>query len=540
MIKASDLIKQSRKDEVWTKYCGFLDLDLDAFLGIQKRLLLEQMHLFASCELGRKIIGEEVPSSLDEFRRTAPLTEYDDYEPFLSEKQEHVLPELPYSWARTSGRSGTFKWVPYTVAAYNKMGEHILAAVILAAARHRGEISVEEGDVLLYNTPARPYSSGVVLMSVAELFDFHFVPPLDETEEMTFQERVERSFQTALVTGIDVIGSLTSVMVKMGDRFAEGAGATRLSGTLLHPKALFRLTSALIRSRLARRPMLPRDLWQVKAAMCGGTDTFLYKDKIVEYWGVTPHENYSSTETMGSAAVQAWNRKGLFFFPDAAFFEFIPEEEWIRNREDPLYPPRTVLLSEVEPEQRYELVVTSFDGGPFIRYRMHDLVQFLSLRDEAAAIDLPSMVFAGRSDDLIDLAGFTGAMDEALMLKAIHDAGITYTDWAMQKHEARDGAYLHLYIELKDEVAVEVVRQRVHDNLKSLNPFYADLESMLEVQPVHVTLLPQGTYQAYAMKKQAAGADLAHMKPRRMNPSDEAVSDLLRVAEQLGTGKEIS
>jgi hypothetical protein len=540
MMKASDLIKQGRRNEVWSKYCGFLDLDLEAFMRIQKRLLLEQMHLFANCELGRKIIGETVPSSLEEFRQVAPLTEYDDYEPFLSEKLEHVLPRMPYSWARTSGRSGKFKWVPYTSAAYTKMGEHILAAVILAAARRRGEISLQVDDVLLYNTPARPYSSGVALMSVAELFDFHFVPPLEETEGMSFQERVEKSFQTALVTGIDVIGSITSVMVKMGDRFAEGAGTTRLSGTLLHPKALFRLTRAMIRSRLARRPLLPKDLWQVKAAMCGGTDTFLYKDKIVEYWGVTPHENYSSTETMGSAAVQAWNKKGLFFFPDAAFFEFIPEEEWVKNREDSSYTPRTVLLSEVEPEHRYELVVTSFDGGPFIRYRMHDLVRFLSLRDEAAAIGLPSMEFAGRSDDLIDLAGFTGAMDEALMLRAIHDAGITYADWAMHKDEAKDGAYLHLYIELKEQMAVEAVRQRVHENLKNLNPFYADLESMLEVQPVRVTLLPQGTYQAYAMEKQAAGADLAHMKPRRMNPSDEAISDLLRVAKLVEARKEMS
>lgn len=540
MTKTGDLIRQGRTDEVWKKYCGFLDLSLEDFMHIQERLLMEQMHLFAACELGRKIMGEKVPASAEEFRRTVPLTEYEDYEPHLSEKREDVLPQLPYLWAHTSGRSGKYKWVPYAEPAYVKLGERILAVIILATARKRGEVHLEEGDVLLHNTPSRPYASGVALMSMADLFRFHFVPSLEETEHMTFHERIEQSFQTALVTGIDVIGSITAVLVKIGERFAEGAGGAGLSRHLLHPKALLRLGRALVRSKLARRPLLPKDLWQVKGAICGGTDTSLYKDKIIQYWGVVPQEQYSSTETMGTSAVQAWNKQGLFFFPDVVFWEFIPEEEWGRHRQDPTYQPRTVLLNEVEPGQRYELVITSFDGGPFLRYRMHDLVRFLSRKDEEADIDLPSMVFTGRSDGLIDLAGFTGLMDEPLVWKAIHDTGIAYVDWTIRKEVAEEGAFLHLYVELKNNVAVEVIRQSVHEHLKALNPFYADLESMLEVQPLMVTLLPQGTFQAYFMEKQAAGADLAHMKPPHMNPSDKVISDLLRLSKQVTGSKEVS
>jgi hypothetical protein len=533
MNEASDLIKRGRTDEVWKKYCGFLDLNLEDFMFIQERLLMEQMHLFAACELGRKIMGEKVLTSVEEFRQRVPLTEYEDYEPYLSERREDVLPQMPYIWAHTSGRSGKYKWVPYTEPAYVKLGERILAVIILAMARKKGEIRLEEGDVLLQNTPSRPYASGVALVSMAELFRFRFVPSLEESEDMTFHERIEKSFQTALVTGIDVIGSITAVLVKMGERFAEGVGGTRLSSHLLHPKALLRLTRALVRSKLAGRPLLPKDLWQVKGAICGGTDTSLYKDKIIQYWGVEPQEQYSSTETVGTSAVQAWNKQGLFFFPDVVFWEFIPEEEWSRNRQSPTYQPRTVLLNEVEPGQRYEVVITSFDGGPFLRYRTHDLVRFLSRRDEEADIDLPSMVFTGRSDDLIDLAGFTGLMDEPLVWRAIHETGIAYTDWTIRKEVDEGRALLHLYIELKDDVAVEVVRQSVHEDLKTLNPFYTDLESMLEVRPLKVTLLARGTFQEYSMEKQAAGADLAHLKPPHMNPSDEIISDLLRLSRQV-------
>ncbi len=533
MEKATDLLRQGRTAEVWQKYCGFLDLSLDEFMCIQERLLMEQMHLFAACKLGRKIIGGKVPGSVAEFRRLVPLTEYQDYEPYLSEKQEDVLPQRPYLWAHTSGRSGKYKWVPYTKPAYVKLGERMLAAIILAAARKRGEICLEESDVVLCNIPARPYASGVALMSVAEIFHFHFVPPLEETEHMTFQERIEEGFKTALVTGIDIVGSMTAVLVKIGERFAQGAGGTRLSSHLLNPKALLRLARAFVRSKLAGRPLLPKDLWRVKGVVCAGTDTSLYKDKIIYYWGAVPHEQYASTETMGTAAVQAWNKQGLFCFPDVVFWEFIPEEEWIRNRQDAAYQPSTVLLNEVQPGQRYEVVITSFDGGPFLRYRLHDLVRFLAKRDEEAGIDLPPMVCSGRSDGLIDIAGFTGLMDEPLVGKAVHDTGIAYADWTIRKEETKEGAFLRLYIELKDDVAVEVIRQSVHENLKALNPFYANLESMLDVHPLEVTILPRGTFQAYSMEKQAAGADLAHMKPARMNPPDEIISDLLRLGRQV-------
>ena len=533
MAYVSDATGQSRTNEVWNKYCGFLDLSLDDFMFIQRRLLMEQIDLFANCQLGREILGGEMPRTVDEFRQTVPLTNYGDYERYLSERRVDVLPDVPYVWAHTSGRSGRYKWVPYTRTAYDKLGQRILAAVILSTARERGDVRIKEGDVLVHNTPARPYASGVALVSLAEIFPFQFVPSLQETESMTFQERVATSFDMALRTGIDVIGSITSVLVKIGERFATQAGSVELSSNLVHPQALFRMVRALLRSKLARRPLLPRDLWPVKGVMCAGTDTSLYRDRIAYYWGAVPHEQYSATETAGTAAVQAWDNRGLFFFPDAVFWEFVPEEEWKNWRENPAYQPRTVLLDEVKPGQRYEVIITSFDGGPFLRYRMHDLVRFLSLKDEKAGIDLPSMVCAGRTSGLIDLAGFTGMMDEPLVWEAVHKTDIAYEDWVIRKDLGENGAVLRLYIELKEDVPAEEVRRRVHENLKELNPFYANLEEVLDVQPLEVVPLTRGTFRAYFLEKQAAGADLAHLKPPHMNPSDEVISALLRASGQV-------
>ena len=43
-------------DRIWQEYCGFLDLDMDSYMKIQKRLLAEQMRLWCSSPIGKKIL----------------------------------------------------------------------------------------------------------------------------------------------------------------------------------------------------------------------------------------------------------------------------------------------------------------------------------------------------------------------------------------------------------------------------------------------------------------------------------------------------
>ena len=74
---------KSEYDRVWRKYCGFLDLTLQEFMSIQESLLLQQLEKVAPCPLGRKLIGNKTPVSIEEFRHLVPLTTYEDYLPEL-------------------------------------------------------------------------------------------------------------------------------------------------------------------------------------------------------------------------------------------------------------------------------------------------------------------------------------------------------------------------------------------------------------------------------------------------------------------------
>lgn len=525
MSNATELLRKGQINLIWTKYCGFLDLNIKEFMEIQERLLLEQVELIYRSEIGRKLLPK-IPINIDEFRQIAPITSYEDYEMYFDKQREDVLPQEVHSWAHTSGRSGRLKWIPYTKEAYLRLGERVMAGVILAAARYKGEIRLRERDVLVYNTPPRPYISGVALRALSEHFNFQFVPPLEETEEMEFQERIVKGFDIGLKTGIDVLGSMSVVLVKMGERFAEGARTTKLSANILHPKVVFRLLRGFIRSKIEGRTLLPKDLWRVKALPTGGMDTSIYKDVISYYWGLTPHEQYGSTEE-GSLATQAWNKKGMTFFPDAAFLEFIPEEEWSKWRLDSTYIPNTVLLDEVVPNKRYEIVITNFYGKPLCRYRMNDIIIFTALEDEETGIKLPQMNFVSRADGLIDLAGFTGLIDEKIVWQSIVNTGIPFVDWAMRKEFRDNKPFLHLYIEPKEAVDQGTILVKVDECLKKLNPFYSDYEAMIDNNPLRVTVLSPGSFNAYMKNQQALGADLAHLKPPHMNASDKVIDILL-------------
>ncbi len=529
MTKVSDLIEQGRREEVWQQFCGFLDLTVPEFMHIQERLLREQLRTIADSPLGQALLGSNVPQSVAAFRQQVPLTTYEDYAAWMDEQREDVLPEKPVAWAHTSGRSGRYKWAPYMPAAYRKMGEVTVAALMLCTARQRGDVHLRKGDVFVYNTPPRPYLTAHAMNSLAQVFDFTLIPPLDVAEDMDFQGRIELSFRMALKTGMDVMGSMSSVMVRIGERFAHGGRTMTFSRDLIHPRVIARIAWGLLRSKLEGRSMLPRDLWKLKGAMAGGTDTSIYRPKLADYWGVEVHEQYGATES-GIMATQAWDRRGMYFFPDVAFYEFVPEEEWERSRRDTAYIPRTVLIDEVQPGRPYELVITNLHGGPFLRYRMHDLIVFTSSEEREPSIPMPSFFFKGRSADLIDLAGFTGLIDEKSMWQVLVSTGLVFEEWAIRKEVEDHRPILHLYIELREPVEVEDVRNRVDEILNTSNRFYADVHTILGYRPLRVTLLPRGTFQRYMRRQQAAGADLAHLKPPHLNAPDTVIEQLIAVA----------
>jgi hypothetical protein len=541
--KVRELLHQKRYDEMWQMCCGFLDLSLEQFMAIQKRLMLEQIGLLKNCELGRKIMRGAMPETVEEFREQVPLTTYIDYCPELSEKREDVLPAIPGRWVRTSGRSGEYaaKWMPWSEDFCREFESVVTAAFLLSFCRGRGDMSkVREHMKVLFTLGPPTYGTGAIGAVAKEAIGFDFLPS-DVSEDMPFEERIRKGFAEALYQGIDVFGGLPSVLVAVGEQFKQRSGQMNIRPLLSHPVALLRLVKGLIKSKLAHRPMSPKDIWKVKGVVGGGTDAGIFKARVQELWGKYPLEAYAGTEG-GIYAVQTWDYEGMVFTPTLNFFEFIPEDEHLKWQLDHSYQPKTVLLDELKVGGAYELVITNLHGAIMTRFRIGDLIRVVSGKNEKLNISLPQIIFERRADELIDIGGFV-RLTERIVWQAIENTNIPYIDWTACKDTVDSKPVIRVYIELKDNyIASEKgVANAIYNELLKLDREYncnfyecfGSPEAILGIKPVEVTFLAQGAFARYISQRQADGAPLGHLKMVHMNPSEQALALLMAKPERV-------
>ena len=526
MATLSELFRQGNNEELWQRCCGFIDLSLPEFMNIQSRLLKEQLVLLKKCELGRRMLGVANPETVDEFRRSVPLTTYADYAPFLLKRRMDVLPKKPVLWQYTSGKYGEYahRWAPVTARQLEEIEALIMALVLFSGCKHRKEVVFNLQDNVFYGMAPPPYATGTLARAFPSGL-FNFLPPIHQAEEVLFEERIKQGFDMALSQGLDLCFAMSSVTVAIGNRFSKSSGQTNLKALVRKPKIMARLAKGYIKSKLAGRALLPKDIWKLKGLITFGIDGSIYRQKIKDMWGRYPLDFHGCTEAP-LIAMQTWDYQGMTFIPQLNFFEFIPEKESIRSRENPAYQPATILMDELQPGN-YELVLTSFHGGPFVRYRSGHLVKITALRNEQLNIDIPQMIFLTRVDDQIDIAGFTRLSEKAIW-QAIENSGLAYEGWTALK-ETNGRPALHLSIELKDsdDASEQQITSRVHEELKKLDIPYAELESFTGLRPLVVTKLPVHTFQLYKERQQALGVDMTQLKPPHINPADETVDFLV-------------
>jgi hypothetical protein len=539
MTRAIELFRQGKHEELWQKCCGYLGLSLPGFMNIQERLMLEQLELLKGCALGRKLLGRASPRNVAEFRQQVPLTVYGDYCPEFIEKREDILPAKPERWVRTSGRTGDYecKWVPMAPRYAQELSVLLYGVGMLSCAQGWGDTSrIPDNVKILYSVAPRPYISGTFADLLRVQTPLTYLPSLEEAEGLAYDDRIRLGFQQAVSEGLDYFFGLSLVLVAVGDKLSQSTSKVDMRPFLRSPRALWRLSKAKLRSRMAGRPILPRDIWNLKGIIGSGVDSWVYKDKIKEHWGRHPLDLYSSTEG-GVIATQTWDYEGMTFVPNLNFLEFIPEDEHFRWQMDRSHRPRTVLLDEVKAGENYELVISNFHGGAMTRYRIGDMVRITSLRNEKLGIDIPQMAFERRADDLINFMVIK--LTEKQIWQAIERTGIAYEDWTAYKEPGEP--VLNLLVELKDgyqgtpdEVTRAIEAQLVASGRSSYDAsgLVEDWRDALGFR-LEVTLLPRGSFAGYTARMQAEGADPAHLKPPHINPSSKVLAQLLAKTEEI-------
>lgn len=529
-------LQKKEYDQIWQEYCGFLDLSVAEFMEIQNRLLLEQIELYSNCELGRRIMEGKKPATVDEYRQIIPLTQYDDYADILLSKMESALPAKPLLWIETTweGAKHPIKTAPYTEGMVECIKNISIAVSILATSTSKGHFTLSGNENILYSMAPLPYLTGMIPYLISSQLPVNFLPPNEQAEAMGFSQRNKVGFKMGIQRGIDLFFGLSSVIVKIGEEFASGAGSGNgINIFKNHPKMNYRLIKAWINSKRQKRPILPKDIWKLKGLICTGTDTATLKGKIEHDWGLQPLEIFGGTEP-ACIGTETWSKNGLVFFPDVCFYEFIPKSELELNMDDPTYVPKTYLLDEVVAGNEYELVISNFKGGAFARYRVGDMFECISLSNEADGIHLPQFRYIDRDPRIIDIAGFT-RISEHTISEAIKLSKLDISEWfAVKEIDASKRAILHLYVEVDyaevnslgigSAMTKEIIKDQLSVCFRYIDSDYKDLGSLLGIEPLEVSILPTGTISHFCntFKKNL----------RRMNPSAFDVIEVLKIAHK--------
>ena len=54
-MRFQEKLRRYSKSEIWEEYCGFLDMTMEEYMNMQKRLVAEEIKLWCGSELGKRI-----------------------------------------------------------------------------------------------------------------------------------------------------------------------------------------------------------------------------------------------------------------------------------------------------------------------------------------------------------------------------------------------------------------------------------------------------------------------------------------------------
>ena len=520
-MSLKEKLKKHQYNEIWQQYCGFLDLSMEGYMKIQRRLMEEQIQLWSNCGLGQSILKGKHPKNLEEFRKMVPLTEYEDYADILLTKQPDMLPGNPVIWIQTTWEGGKhpIKVAPYTRSMLDTYRNNVMACLILSTSREKGSFDVASTDKFLYALAPLPYATGLFPLALGEEIDIEFLPAIKDAVNMSFSERNKLGFKMAMQKDLGFFFGLGSVAyavsLSLSSLTSSGGGIKLSVPATINPFRWNRSFGSSCRCSFLHRYFAFKSRMIICGLHFSKLDNLCYKDDLEELWGIRPMELFAGTEP-SMMGTETWTRKGMYFFPDNAFYEFITEEDMLKNHADPSYIPPTYLMDEVRPGEKYELVFTILKGGAFARYRCGDMYRCVGLENREDETRIPRFEYVDRVPWIIDIAGFTRISENGIQ-NVIGLSKLPITNWvATKEYNEQNRPYLHMYVELERDallnnaMSATILKDLLSTYFKYIDQDYRDLKKILGMDPLQVTILTCGTFETYEKR---TGKKLYHMSP---------------------------
>ncbi len=515
----------------------------------QNALLRKILRRSRTSEYGKKYHFGSI-ATVEEYRRTVPLTTYADYAPYI-ERMMQGERNLTYTgrnvrYCTSSGSVGKPKMLPKSVNDLWKMQCIGFSCSVATAAHHlrrtKGIRMPRQVGLLTmaltgHTAPdgKRINDAGQVpldyLKCIMPLFCTSplslMYPTREQLLDMPYlQLRFALENRSVSYLGSLVITLLTTMFDYLEDNWEMLCDDVEKG--IINPSV--RITPELRaeyekklrpnpeRAEELRRefrkgfddPIAPR-IWPRLTWVYGMVSSTLkvYIAKLRRYIGPdVPLHNmgYGAAEGFFAMATEL-DANDYVLLPHCIFFEFIPVDD-DPNAEDE--HPRTLLMHELEIGKKYEVVITNFSG--LYRYRMFDVVRVTRMHHNT-----PQVEFLYRRNLGMNIANekmTTDMVDEAVKNTA-NALGLTVEGYSVCDDFSVDPPRYCMVFEIAEPVD-DAMRQKMSELLDGYFKEYNDkyeTRRLTMIGAPEVLLLQAGSYQAYRESLLHSGKLLNQQKP---------------------------
>ncbi len=376
---------------------------IEAAIGNPVELMEEKLRSIMKAQentvFGRKFDFSSIRTPED-YAEKVPLMTYKSLQPYLEKAHENpaggILTSDPIVWyVQSSGTSGTPKQLPLTKRGLADVADGTTSMQMTFIEARPENAKLFDGKILMFGAPGHfddinNVPVGYMTVVIASMGTSFLVrrtvrPGMDIYNITDMDEKMLAYAKLSIEEDVRGFAGITTLSLAFFRRMMTQYGPWLLQeykGTKHEEK---------IRNALDEEGKMDlAKLWpELKQLIVTGIDTDPYREWISKTLPDTMMwEAYAGSE--GWYANQIYSDKGLHIMPHLNYLEFIPENECEKEN------PTTLTLADLKKGNRYEMVLTSFNG--WYRYRMGDMLT-------VANTDPYEIRSIGRKGRVVNLSG---------------------------------------------------------------------------------------------------------------------------------------
>lgn len=523
--------------------------------NVNEEVLQKILKSSAKSEIGVNY-GFKNINSVDEFKEKVPLSEYKDYDNYIERMangEKNILnsDDVMY-FGHTSGTTGKQKLIPCTKKSRQVVAKYMALLITRFSYNNFKDkwnygkgLMISDMVMTTYTKGGIPICSATSggMKGIRNIFPYLYTSPVEIMEIKDKDVSIYLHLLFALeevellyISGI-FVSSVLDLFRILEERHEDLVKDIR-QGEVTNKLNIDESTRNKLKEYLIPNPNranklkeefekgfkgICKRIWPSLAyisAVTGGNFS-IYNDKVNYYTDSLPLYSpvYGATEAMIGINPYA-DKIRYVVIPDTAFYEFIPSKD--SDKED----TSTFCLDELKLGEKYEVVVTSYNG--LYRYRIGDVVKVVGFYNNS-----PELEFLYRKNQVLNMVAEKTNEDHLInsVRNTMKELDLSVVDYTTEPDNSITPGRYTFYFEFKNDKLspkkIEVLEDILDKELRNSNLAYDRARNNKKLGMVKVVTLKSNTFNSireFLIKK---GASKNQIKIPRVVINNESILNIL-------------